>query len=112
MMFTVKRVARIRLSGPLAPRIPRSRGIAGVTDQPQTESQSKAEVPRQEDAPTTKGGTAAEQKHKKTMAELDQELQQKMSGIAGDGGAAGVEYEDGKPVAMKRSVKNNMFRYI
>ncbi|KAI0114271.1 hypothetical protein F4776DRAFT_666939 [Hypoxylon sp. NC0597] len=43
---------------------------------------------------------------KKTMAELDAELQQKMSGISGDGGEAGVEYEDGKPVAMKRSVKN------
>ncbi|OAK98898.1 hypothetical protein IQ06DRAFT_295221 [Phaeosphaeriaceae sp. SRC1lsM3a] len=49
---------------------------------------------------------------KKTQAELDQELQEKLRGIAGDGGDAGVEYEDGKPVAMKRSVKNNMFRYI
>ncbi|KAI1349803.1 hypothetical protein F5Y01DRAFT_316480 [Xylaria sp. FL0043] len=48
----------------------------------------------------------------KTMAELDEELKQKMSGIAGDGGESGVEYEDGQPVAMKRSVKNNMFRYI
>ncbi|KAI0398040.1 hypothetical protein F5Y17DRAFT_454619 [Xylariaceae sp. FL0594] len=43
------------------------------------------------------------------MAELDEELRQRMSGLAGDGGEAGVEYEDGKPVAMKRSVKNNMF---
>lgn len=49
---------------------------------------------------------------KKTVAELDAELQQKMSGLSGDGGEAGVEYEDGQPVAMKRSVKNNMFRYI
>ena len=49
---------------------------------------------------------------KKTVAELDKELMEKMSGIAGDGGSAGVEYEDGQPVAMKRSVKNNMFRYI
>ncbi|RYO85978.1 hypothetical protein DL766_007242 [Monosporascus sp. MC13-8B] len=111
-MLTVKRAARIRLSSRLAPRILRSRGAAGMAVQPQTESRSKAEVRKQEDAPTTKGGTAAEQKHKKTTAELDQELQQKMSGIAGDGGAAGVEYEDGKPVAMKRSVRNNMFRYI
>jgi len=46
------------------------------------------------------------------MAEMDEELRLKMEGIAGDGGASGVEYEDGKPVAMKRSVKNNMFRYI
>lgn len=49
---------------------------------------------------------------KKTQAELDHELQLKLQGLAGDGGDAGVEYEDGKPVSMKRSVKNNMFRYI
>lgn len=46
------------------------------------------------------------------MAELDEELRQKMSGLSGDGGESGVEYEDGQPVSMKRSVKNNMFRYI
>ncbi|KAK3316776.1 hypothetical protein B0H66DRAFT_535017 [Apodospora peruviana] len=39
---------------------------------------------------------------KKTLAELDEELRVKMEGVAGDGGASGVEYEDGKPVAMKR----------
>jgi hypothetical protein len=49
---------------------------------------------------------------KKTQAELDRELQLRMQGMAGDGGDAGVEYEDGQPVSMKRSVKNNMFRYI
>lgn len=49
---------------------------------------------------------------KKTMAELDEELRLKMAGLSGDGGESGVEYEDGQPVAMKRSVKNNMFRYI
>lgn len=52
------------------------------------------------------------QRRKKTVAEQDEELQRKMAGMAGDGGEAGVEYEDGQPVAMKRSVKNNMFRYI
>jgi hypothetical protein len=51
-------------------------------------------------------------KKKKTQADLDRELQEKMSGIAGDGGESGVEYEDGQPVAMKRGVRNNMFRYI
>ncbi|KAG9530403.1 hypothetical protein KCU93_g2690, partial [Aureobasidium melanogenum] len=51
-------------------------------------------------------------KKHKTLAELDEELRQKMAGHAGDGGDAGVEYEDGVPVSMKRSVKNNMFRYI
>ncbi|KXL45154.1 hypothetical protein M433DRAFT_56886 [Acidomyces richmondensis BFW] len=48
----------------------------------------------------------------KTQAQMDEELRQKMMGLAGDGGEAGIEYEDGQPVAMKRSVKNNMFRYI
>ena len=48
----------------------------------------------------------------KTMAEQDEELRQKLEGISGEGGAAGLELEDGQPVAMKRSVKNNMFRLI
>ena len=43
---------------------------------------------------------------------MDAELQLKMQGLAGDGGEAGVELEDGQPVAMKRSVRDNMFRYI
>lgn len=51
-------------------------------------------------------------KPKKTQAELDKELQLKMQGLSGDGGESGVEYEDGQPVSMKRSVKDNMFRYI
>ncbi|KAF2219252.1 hypothetical protein BDZ85DRAFT_46389 [Elsinoe ampelina] len=52
---------------------------------------------------------------RKTQAELDAEMIAKIKGAYGDrdeGGAAGVEYEDGKPVAMKRGVKANMFRYI
>ena len=62
----------------------------------------------------TETGTELKASHikKKTVAQLDQELMQKMAGHAGDGGESGVEYEDGQPVAMKRSVKNNMFRYI
>jgi hypothetical protein len=46
------------------------------------------------------------------MAELDEELKLKLEGRSGNGGAAGLEYENGKAVAMKRSVKNNMFRLI
>ena len=49
---------------------------------------------------------------RKVQAELDKELELKMQGLAGDGGESGIEYEDGRPVSMKRSVKNNMFRYI
>ena len=58
----------------------------------------------------------AEMDHKSTMSksvtEQDAELRGKLEGISGDGGAAGLELEDGKPVAMKRGVKNNMFRLI
>lgn len=59
-----------------------------------------------------KEGTEAGSKKKKTQAELDEELRQKLEGIAGDGGEAGMELENGQPVSMKRGVKNNMFRYI
>ena len=47
-----------------------------------------------------------------SIAEQDEQLRQKMAGLSGEGGEAGVEYEDGQPVAMKRGVRNNMFRYI
>ena len=59
-----------------------------------------------------KEGTEAGSKKKKTQVELDEELRQKLEGIAGDGGEAGMELENGQPVSMKRGVKNNMFRYI
>ena len=58
------------------------------------------------------GGAGGEAKKKKTQAELDEELRQKLEGIAGDGGEAGMELENGQPVSMKRGVKTNMFRYI
>ncbi|RMY43944.1 hypothetical protein D0864_15722 [Hortaea werneckii] len=48
----------------------------------------------------------------KSQLQQDNELMQKMKGLAGDGGEAGVEYENGVPADMKRSVRNNMFRYI
>jgi hypothetical protein len=51
-------------------------------------------------------------KKPKTMAELDQEMRSAMEGLAGDGGEAGLELEDGKAVSMKRGVRENMFRYI
>ena len=46
------------------------------------------------------------------MAELDEELKLKLEGRSGEGGASGLEYEDGKASAMKRGVRNNMFRLI
>ncbi|ROT41912.1 hypothetical protein SODALDRAFT_326097, partial [Sodiomyces alkalinus F11] len=62
----------------------------GQTHPPKAESQSKG-----------KG---------KTMAELDEELKAKLEGLAGEGGAAGVEYENGKAEGLRRGVKSNMFR--
>ena len=52
------------------------------------------------------------EQRKKTMAELDEEVRAKLEGRSGDGGAAGLELEGGKPVAMKRGVRENMFRLI
>lgn len=49
---------------------------------------------------------------RKTMAELDEELRLKMEGMSGEGGSAGVEYENGKSEGLKRGVKANMFRVI
>ena len=80
-----------------------------------TSRQAQGTPPDQKDEPLKASQTEAEdakQPKKKTQAQLDQELMQKLAGMSGDGGDAGVEYEDGKPVSMKKSVKNNMFRYI
>lgn len=49
---------------------------------------------------------------KKSMAELDEELRLKLEGMSGEGGAAGIEYENGKAEGLKRGVKSNMFRVI
>ncbi|KAL2257898.1 hypothetical protein VTK26DRAFT_8992 [Humicola hyalothermophila] len=67
------------------------------------------EQPGQIDSPVS---DASKKKPRKTQAQIDEELRLKMEGIAGEGGESGVEYEDGKPVAMKRGVRENMFRYI
>lgn len=47
-----------------------------------------------------------------SLAEADEELRRMLEEISGEGGASGVETEDGKPTSMKRAVRNNMFRYI
>ena len=49
---------------------------------------------------------------RKTQAQLDQELREKLAGIQGDGGDAGLELEDGKVKGIGRGVRENMFRYI
>ncbi|KAL8700196.1 MAG: hypothetical protein Q9224_001076 [Gallowayella concinna] len=82
-----------------------SSGIDSTEEKPSPEAKSDDEhvtSPEEKQSP----------KHKKTMAELDEELRMKMEGRSGEGGEAGLELEDGKPTAMKRGVKNNMFRLI
>lgn len=69
--------------------------------QEQTKDKKIAEPPREEP-----------KKPRKTQIELDNELRAAMEGRAGDGGLAGAELEGGQAVGMKRSVRENMFRYI
>ena len=56
--------------------------------------------------------TAEAKPRRKTVAEEDEELRLKLEGISGEGGEAGLELEGGKAVAMKRGVRENMFRLI
>lgn len=65
------------------------------------------DVKDKSDANSVKSKRVAE-----TTTQLDEEMRRAMERIAGDGGEAGLELEDGKPVAMKRGVRDNMFRYI
>lgn len=48
----------------------------------------------------------------KSVSQTDAELRERLEKMSGEGGSAGIEYEDGKPNTMKRSVRNNMFRLI
>jgi hypothetical protein len=59
-----------------------------------------------------RAATNKEVKLKKTMEQIDEELRLKLEGISGEGGNAGVEYEGGKAVGLKRGVRENMFRVI
>ncbi|KAG9186513.1 hypothetical protein G6011_09621 [Alternaria panax] len=73
----------------------------------------KTSNPGEDDAQKADAKSSDEtEPRKKTQAELDAEVMAKLAGHDSEGGAAGIEYEDGKPTSMKRSVRNNMFRYI
>lgn len=63
-------------------------------------------------SPDTTKSSSQQVKVKRTSAQLDDDLRRAMERLAGDGGEAGIELEDGKPVAMKRGVRENMFRLI
>ncbi|KAK4460725.1 hypothetical protein QBC42DRAFT_228846 [Cladorrhinum samala] len=89
--------------------------LADFNDKPTTTTRISAEGSSKETATSASSSSSSSslaKPRRKTQKEIDEELKQKMEGISGDGGASGVEYEDGQPTAMKRSVRNNMFRYI
>ena len=76
------------------------------------EKQETKPEPESKDVATNAMKKSEQKPAKKTMAQLDEEMKRAMSGLAGDGGEAGLELEDGKAVSMKRGVRENMFRYI
>lgn len=69
-----------------------------------TTNQTQQHQPLKQEEPHKDLSTAEDKMkaHQKTWQERDEELKAKMAGLSGDGGDAGVEYEDGQPVAMKR----------
>lgn len=71
-------------------------------------------TPNSTDKPRQQPGQQPQQHQKstKSVTQTDDELREKLEQISGEGGASGIEYEDGQPNTMKRSVRNNMFRYI
>ena len=99
----------------------RSSWLSSLFKNPGTSQQQQQQSATKQEDEAKKGDEKLSRLHtdkeqpaprKKTTSQMDEELRQKMAGLSGDGGEAGVELENGQPVAMKRSVKNNMFRYI
>lgn len=79
--------------------------------EPQSQATAQTQS-KQQESTTAKETTNMATHKKKTLAELDQELREKLEGLSGEGGGAGVEYEGGKAEGLKRGVKSNMFRVI
>lgn len=95
----------IRSSRKLASCQSISKSITGIrrsSHQAEQATTADAQRNQQRDSKTTEISEQPTQTSTKTQAQLDEELKLKLSALAGDGGEAGVEYEDGKPVAMKR----------
>ena len=87
--------------------------VLPITTKSEPQSQATTQTQsKQQDSTTTKDTTKMATHKKKTLAELDQELREKLEGLSGEGGGAGVEYEGGKAEGLKRGVKSNMFRVI
>jgi hypothetical protein len=85
MLRTTLRTATLR---PLQQQSIRLSSTTSNSEPPQAKVETyEQKKPKDQEKPAPK---------KKTMAELDEELRQKMSGLAGDGGEAGVELEGGQ----------------
>ncbi|KAK1142717.1 hypothetical protein N8T08_007348 [Aspergillus melleus] len=74
------------------------------------QSPTKEEEQRSKATPESNRQTKSEKA--KSISQADDELRERLEQMSGGGGASGIEYEDGQPNTMKRSVRNNMFRYI
>lgn len=89
-----------------------SRHALSNTTKSEPQSQAITQTQSKHQDSTTKDTTNMTTHKKKTLAQLDQELREKLEGLSGEGGGAGVEYEGGKAEGLKRGVKSNMFRVI
>jgi guanyl-specific ribonuclease Sa len=94
------------------------RHVSSTTQLPQQGSQSQAKNSESSSAETKATAsqrmqpkaTAKPAAKAKTVAELDEEMRQKLEAMSG--GQAGVEYENGVAAGLKSEVKRNMFRVI
>ena len=110
-MLKMSSLARLRVAAPRQQEMALQRASRITTLRKASTDASKEPV----DAASEKTEGLVKEKEvkvKKTMAQLDEELREKLEGRSGDGGAAGLELENGSPVAMKRGVRENMFRLI
>jgi hypothetical protein len=96
MKMSLLRYSQIRCHQPrlhvAAIRLSRSISTDSTTNQKRKVGAGDTTVKDGEDTKT--------REPKKTMAQLDEELRMKLEGRSGDGGAAGLELENGQPVAM------------
>ncbi|KAL3478586.1 hypothetical protein BJX99DRAFT_101606 [Aspergillus californicus] len=105
-----------RLSTTLArlpsPVLVSTRSIFSTSQLRSDSSTDKAAAKPSEGSENPEKPSTPERKKTKSMAQSDEDIRRRLEEMSGEGGAAGLEYEDGKPQTMKRSVRNNMFRYI
>ena len=104
---------RCRQLGLYQARVHNALAVRALSRPISTDSAASAERTPHPDGDAGKKEEAAKTKQPvKSMAQLDEELRMKLEGRSGEGGAAGLELENGKAVAMKRGVRENMFRLI